>query len=92
MTDIMKAQIALALAFFTSCMTLPAHITGKPSHDGDTAANKEADPTQKVSIEETETHRFIRSNGWPDHTPGKFPNWGREYGERSPPLSLAAFS
>ena len=76
MTDIMNTHIALPLIFVASCMTLPAHITGKPSHDGDTAANKGADPTQKVSIEETETHRFIRSNGWPDHTPGKFPNRG----------------
>ncbi|MEK6230449.1 MAG: YHYH protein [Luteolibacter sp.] len=72
----MKARIHSALALLVSCTALHAHITGKPSHDGGVAANKTADPSHKVEIEETASHRIIRSNGWPDHTPGQFPNRG----------------
>ena len=81
MADIMKARIHSALALLVSCTALHAHITGKPSHDGGVAANKTADPSHKVEIEETASHRIIRSNGWLDHTP-----WAvSEPGEPEPP-------
>ena len=74
MADIMKAISVFALLL--SCIPLHAHITGKTSHDGGAAVEKAADPTHKVEILDTATHRIIRSNGWPDHAPGQFPNRG----------------
>ena len=72
----MKILIPAISSLILSGAVLSAHETGKAAHDKSAAPQADADPVHKVVIEETRTHRIIRSNGWPDHTPGQFPNRG----------------
>ena len=83
MADIMKARIPLPRFRPAGVMHRPARATSPASlrmTEG-SQQTKTADPSHKVEIEETASHRIIRSNGWPDHTP-----WAvSEPGEPEPP-------
>jgi hypothetical protein len=66
----------LALGILFSAPQLFAHETGDPSHDKPSKESPKVGSANEVSIETTATQRIIRSNGMPDHEPGKFPNAG----------------
>ncbi|WP_193212951.1 YHYH protein [Luteolibacter marinus] len=72
----MNVFLRLVLCFVLPVAIAPAHETGDAAHDRPTRDSGKVEPKHQVSIETTETQRIIRSNGWPDHEPGRFPNRG----------------
>ena len=72
----MSLRFHLALCAFLPAAGLSAHETGDASHDQPAADHGKVGTAHQVTIETTATRRIIRSNGWPDHVPGKFPNRG----------------
>jgi hypothetical protein len=76
MAGTMKTLISISAAFAVSASLLPAHITGEASHDRGAKDSGKEEAEHKVTIEETASQRIVRSNGWPDHEPGNFPNKG----------------
>ncbi|MBX7247379.1 MAG: YHYH protein [Candidatus Sumerlaeaceae bacterium] len=68
----MRNHIAVAVVAVVAALgaeRAQAHLTGDPAHD-----NMTTEPQHKATITIEGDKRVVKSNGWPDHKPGQFPN------------------